>query len=307
MTGRGAGLRGSLFVGVLLLGTVLASAGPVAGELLELPDAVARAVREAFPDAVVSGVDMENEEGVTIYVVRLDHGEVTVDVEVSVEGVIGEVETEMGIERVPGYMADAIREATGGGEIALIEKHEMWGRVRDGRLVKLDEPMVVYEVKFILDGRRRIVEVPDSPILKLSRPARAAIMAAFPAAIVKDVEAELELSLEIFEVELEQDGQKLEVEVTPDGIIVEVETSIESTQLPKAVAEAISEAAGGARILKLEKEEIRAVPKLVPLDEPRVIYEAKFVKDGKTYEIEIAADGTVIEIEEEEEHDGENE
>ena len=48
---------------------------------------------------------------------------------------------------------------------------------------------------------------------------------------------------------------------------------------------------------QIEKEEIRAVVQLVELPEPVTVYEAKFIKDGREYEIEIAADGEVLGIE----------
>ena len=300
MDRRATGLSGWLCIGALLVGTALASGAAVP---VDLPDAVAKAVKAAFPKAVISGVELENEGGVTLYVVRLDHGDLTVDIEVAADGVIGEVETEMGIEDVPDYVAAAVREATGGGTIALIEKHELHGRVRDGRLVKVKEPMVLYEVKFILEGKRRIVEIADTPALKLPSPARAAVAAAFPGAVVTKVEEEHEYGLSLYEAELKADGKELEVTVSPDGIIVEVEMSVKAADLPEAVAAAIAGVAKGARILEYEKEEVRAVPKLTALDEPEVIYEAKFVKDGKQYEVEVAADGTVIEVEEEEEDD----
>ncbi|KPK59788.1 MAG: hypothetical protein AMK73_08455 [Planctomycetes bacterium SM23_32] len=268
---------------------------------------MADAVESAFPAAVITGVELEDEEGAMLYVVRMERGERTLDVELSPEGVIGEIEIELGLDDVPQYMAEAIRQATGGGEIALIEMHELRGRVQDGELVALDEPMVVYEVGFIVDNRRHLVEVADEPALELPQPARAAIRDAFPEAIVKQVEAEREMGLTLYEVELVQNGQEVEVEVSADGVIAEVQVSVKAEELPPAVADAILRAADGAKVPELEKVEIRATPELATLDEPQVVYEAEFSRDGKEYEIRIASDGTVIELKEEqgEDHDDE--
>ena len=46
---------------------------------------------------------------------------------------------------------------------------------------------------------------------------------------------------------------------------------------------------GDAKIKKVEKEEVRAVVQVVTLKKPVVVYEAEFVKGGKTYEIVITS------------------
>jgi len=107
----------------------------------------------------------------------------------------------------------------------------------------------------------------------------------------------------LFEVEVEQDGAEIEVEVSPDGLIVAVESKVELKDVPDAAAKVISQAAQQAEIKKIEREEIRAEvikddkgnAQLVKLEEPKTVFEAELVKGDQRGEIEVAADGTVIE------------
>ena len=123
---------------------------------------------------------------------------------------------------------------------------------------------------------------------------KAAIAASYPGAEIEEVEKECE-GVKLYEVELEQNEKEMEVTFAKDGAIVEVETKVSMESLPKAVSKAITEAAAGAKIKKVEKEVIYAVVKLVKLDTPKTVYEAKLIKGGKKGEIEVAADGTVLE------------
>lgn len=130
--------------------------------------------------------------------------------------------------------------------------------------------------------------------------------AAFPKATIGEVELEKEGGLYLYEVELTQNGQETEVTVSPEGVIVEVEAELAMKDLPKAVADAITKAAGGAKIEEIEREEIRAVVrdgKLVKLEKPTITYEAEFRKGDKEIEIHLAPDGKILKAETEEDDD----
>ena len=135
------------------------------------------------------------------------------------------------------------------------------------------------------------------------RPAAAdAVKAAFPQGKILEVEQDSEGGLAVYEVELDQDGKEVEVTVSPDGVILEVETEIPRAELPKAVADALAKAAEGAEVEEIVREETRAVVrdgKVVKLDEPKITYESELRKDGRETEIEFAADGTVLETDDE--------
>ncbi len=135
-------------------------------------------------------------------------------------------------------------------------------------------------------GRHRETSLPAA--------VEAAIKALYPQAVIEEVQVEQE-GLKVYEVELEQNRQDVEVTVAPDGTIVEVETELAMEDLPPAVAAAITQAAEGARIKEVIEEVTYAVVKLVKLDRPQTSYEAELIRDGKISEIEVAADGTILE------------
>ena len=134
----------------------------------------------------------------------------------------------------------------------------------------------------------------------LSAMAKDIVDGLFPSATIEKVEVEEE-EIKFVEVDLTQAGKECSVNVTKDGILLSFETEVSAEDLPPAVAQAIEEA--GGEIKKIEKEEIRAVVQLIELPEPVTVYEAKFIKDGKEYEIEIAADGEVLSVEAEDDDD----
>lgn len=132
----------------------------------------------------------------------------------------------------------------------------------------------------------------NKPCLPLA--AKAALDALYPNAEIEEAEVEKE-GLKVYEVELEQNGQEVEVVLAPDGTLVEVETEMTVQGLPELVAKAIEKAAEGATIKEVNKEVTYAVVKLVKLVQPQTSYEAELSKEGAECEIEVAADGTILE------------
>ena len=139
----------------------------------------------------------------------------------------------------------------------------------------------------------------------LPPPAAAAIKKAYPKATIAKVEWEKEAVI-LYEVELREDGKEIEVEVAADGLIVEVERKVTKEELPEAVAKTLGEQAGDAEIKELEKEKIHAVVKLVKLDKPQTVYEAKVMQNGKLVEVKIAEDGKLLGKKVEHEHEKED-
>ncbi len=128
----------------------------------------------------------------------------------------------------------------------------------------------------------------------LSLEAKAALDALYPNAEIEEAKVEKE-GLKVYEVELQQNGQEIEVMLAKDGTLMEVETEMTVQELPEAAAKAIEKAAEGAAVNEVSKEVTHAVIKLVKLDQPQTSYEAELSKEGAECEIEVAADGTILE------------
>ncbi len=135
-------------------------------------------------------------------------------------------------------------------------------------------------------GKCRKVSLPEA--------VKAAIDALYPQATIEEAKEEEE-GLKVYEVELEEDGQEVELTVAPDGTIVEVETEVAMDSLPAAVAAALAQAAEGAEVKEISQEVTYWVVILKKLDAPETTYEVELIKDGKKSEIEVAADGTILE------------
>lgn len=127
-----------------------------------------------------------------------------------------------------------------------------------------------------------------------------AVKADFPDSQIDKVEIDEEAGITLYDIEFIADQG--EIEVAQDGTVLDVATVITMEDLPKAAAEAIQKAAEEATIKRLERSEVRSEIKeeegkgrLVKLDRPRYVYEAELVKGDQTGEIEVDADGNVIE------------
>ena len=140
------------------------------------------------------------------------------------------------------------------------------------------------------DGAKAKVELPEA--------AAAAVAEAFPGAKIEKVKAEDEDGVQVFEVELKQGEQEIEIEVDASGTIIEIATEIQMTDVPEAAAKAIMAAAEGGKVEEVKKvgagAEIKD-KKIVKFDAVKVTYEAEIEKGDMEGEIEVAADGTVVE------------
>jgi hypothetical protein len=132
----------------------LMGGGVQAGGAEQLPPPAVAAVRRLFPAASVTGVGQEREQGVLYYEVVLREGNARIEVEVSPDGGVGEVERVVALAAVPQVVRDGISRRIGGAPVREVELHEVRGVPRGGVFVPLDPPRTVYEVACDLDGVR---------------------------------------------------------------------------------------------------------------------------------------------------------
>ena len=137
---------------------------------------------------------------------------------------------------------------------------------------------------------------------RLDLPAAVAVVVKenYPHAEIDSVEVEKEAGITLYDIEFKE-GQG-EIEIAEDGTVMDVATVISMKDLPKGAAEAIQKAGEGAKIKELERSEVRAEirkegekGKVMRLSTPKYVYEAEFVMDNKKGEIEVTAEGKVIE------------
>jgi len=127
-----------------------------------------------------------------------------------------------------------------------------------------------------------------------------AIKADFPDAQIDTVEVSEEAGITLYDIEFKDDMG--EIEVAQDGTVIDITTIITMEEIPEAAAKVLQMAAEGCTMKRLEKSEVRSEIKveeeegtIVKLDSPRYIYEAELMKDDQIGEIEVDADGKIIE------------
>jgi uncharacterized membrane protein YkoI len=119
-------------------------------EISELPKAVVKAAKKAFPEAQIVGAAKETEDGETIYEVMMKLDGKSIDLAIDDEGEIEEIEKEIEVEDLPRAVIKAVRKKFPGSEIEKVEE------------VSDEDDKVVYELAIETKGGKTI-EVVMSP------------------------------------------------------------------------------------------------------------------------------------------------
>jgi len=250
-----------------------------------LPTPVAKVIRENFPNATVKSFGKERESSVMYYEVNLRYKGNRIEVEVAPDGSIGEVEANVAIEDVPASVLAALKQKIGNRRIVKIEKHERWGRGRNGRFEPLEHPRISYEAKYISGGRRRETKVRYEPAKALTAKAKIAITERFANAQIRDAQLKKIQSVKLFAVVLADGSDIKNVMVTMQGVITEIADDVQASQLPMAVAQAVRKVAGRYQIIGLEEVQVLAEltsGKVSELKPSRMIYRVHLLQGNKT-------------------------
>jgi len=312
----------ALLVGVLFLISPTFLKKSAAREQVMLPAAVLEAIREIFPQALISEAGMEDDEGVTVFVVEMRVGERYVEVIASPDGVVVEVSIEIKAADVPEAAMAAIRKAAEGAQITAIDTVGTHAEVKDGKLVKLPVPMTTFWAEFEKgDLAGEVTVAPDGTIVEVSTAVEAKdVPGAALAAIQKAAEggrvaqiskdetraepkdgkfARLDSPMVAYWAEFKKGELTGEVIVASDGTVLEISTAVEARDVPEAALAAIRKAADGACVTEFGKDETHAELEGGKVTRPakaEIYYWAEFQKDEMAGEVSVAPDGTVVEV-----------
>jgi len=127
----------------------------------------------------------------------------------------------------------------------------------------------------------------------LPEAAENAIRANFPDARITGIGRERERGAWYYEVNLRQGTRRFEVEITDAGVIGEIEARIKFGDLADEVQDLVRQRTHGGKIVRVEKHERRGIARngrFVPLREPTILYEIRYVtRDGRRREIRVAS------------------
>ncbi len=125
---------------------------------------------------------------------------------------------------------------------------------------------------------------------------KATILAEAAGGEIREIERETKDGKTVYEAEFVLDGREVEIKVAPDGTLLDRavegedddDEGVRAEDVPAAARAALRKLAGGARILKVEREREEGVE----------VYEAEWRDKGTKHEAAVTADGTLIEMEE---------
>ena len=138
---------------------------------MELPAAVAKAVRENVPNAEIDKLEVNTEGGIKLYDIefKADRGEI----EVAEDGTVMDIATIIQMKDLPKPAADAIQKAVDGAKakIKRLEKSEIRAELEiqggKGKIVKLATPKYAYEAELVKGSQTGEIGVaPDGRILE---------------------------------------------------------------------------------------------------------------------------------------------
>ncbi len=203
-------------------------------------------------------------------------------------------EQKVAIDELPDAVRTALNKIVGSGTISEIERED-----EDGQ--------VVYEVEATVDGKNVELEFSatgelletetadddgdddgeseqEMKLSELPQAVQAALGNAIPGVEVDEVTREVEGGHVYYEVEYEANGTDHTIELTENGDIVETETEVSASALPAGVIAYLQSHYEGAKIEEAE---------LVTLQ----FYEIELENGRRDVEVQVLANGQVIEIE----------
>ena len=128
---------------------------------VELPAAVAKAVKENRPGAEIDTLELEKEAGISLYDIEFEAGKG--EIEVAEDGTVMDIATIIEMKDLPKAAAEAIRKATEGATVRQLEKSEVRAEIKKegekGKVVKLVSPKYVYEAELVKGNQTGEIQV----------------------------------------------------------------------------------------------------------------------------------------------------
>lgn len=132
------------------------------------------------------------------------------------------------------------------------------------------------------------------PLDKVPKAVLEAAKKRFPKAEVVGAGTEKKDDKTVYEVELKEAGKTIDVTLTPEGVITTIEQEIDAKDLPKPVTEALDK-----KYPKAKFNIVEVVYAVKDGKEALDFYEVELTTaEKKVFEVKLAADGTVKEVEE---------
>ena len=155
-------------VGIVLLAVVVSAAGCNRVRVRNLPPAVTKAVEGRFPTGEIRSAERKTEDGLKLYELSVRQSDADLSVKLTGDGTLLEVEQSVDLDDAPKAVADAAGKATSASAIYRTERVEQLIDVKDGKLVPLLTPRILYEVKALklLVWPYEVTLTPDGKVME---------------------------------------------------------------------------------------------------------------------------------------------
>lgn len=138
-----------------------------AQDIATLPETARAAVQKAFPKATITSVEIEYEDGAQICEVDLTDEGREISLKMSAKGTITELKAKIAVGDIPATVMTTVRGQAKGARVQEAGKVELRAVVKGGRLSRLREPALFYEVEVVKGGREADIKVaPDGKLLE---------------------------------------------------------------------------------------------------------------------------------------------
>jgi hypothetical protein len=163
-------LNRSITLAVALLGLLLVPGAVQSQEATteaKLPEAVRKTFRAHFPKAEIEKLEVEVEDGVTVYDFEFKDGTVEKETDITADGTMLEFTIVIPAKAVPAPAMQAIRKGAEGATLKRIEQIEISYETKDGKVAKLPRPVTHYAVEMEKgDQSAEIVVAPDGKVIE---------------------------------------------------------------------------------------------------------------------------------------------
>jgi hypothetical protein len=153
-----------------LLGLVLTCAASAAQKPdLEgrLPAAVKKTFRVQFPKAEIEKLDVEEENGVTVYDLEFRDGDTEKETDITADGTMLEFTVVIAAKDVPRAAMASIQKGAAGATMKRIERIELSYETKDGKTIRLPKTVTQYAVELTRAGQSaEIVVAPDGAVIE---------------------------------------------------------------------------------------------------------------------------------------------
>jgi hypothetical protein len=126
-----------------------------------LPDPVAKTFKATFPNAEITKVDVDAEDGVAVYDLEFKDGSTEKETDITADGTMLEFTIVVDAGDVPTAAMKTIHQAAKGAVIRRIEYIEISYETKDGSVVKLPKSIIHYAVEIARGGK--VAEIVVNP------------------------------------------------------------------------------------------------------------------------------------------------